>query len=207
MYSFYISVSADAYKWLECLFYGLFLTDDSWLYCRMSYLNIQLLVQWSGLMQRIHFFCSIPVGALGSPRYMFRTIFFSFLFLFGFSNSNLIRGFSTQLEDIWCTLLQHLNMHLITNHLTSTGTLHNQKLIINVNLIFSCETSSIFSDIFVTWHIIYLYFRCTADCGWITGHSYVTYGPLLNGTTVVIYEGVTDWQIICRLSFTFKTET
>ncbi|XP_043812269.1 acetyl-coenzyme A synthetase, chloroplastic/glyoxysomal-like isoform X2 [Manihot esculenta] len=30
---------------------------------------------------------------------------------------------------------------------------------------------------------------CTADCGWITGHSYVTYGPLLNGATVVIFEG------------------
>ncbi|CAN1244032.1 Acetyl-coenzyme A synthetase, chloroplastic/glyoxysomal, partial [Linum perenne] len=30
---------------------------------------------------------------------------------------------------------------------------------------------------------------CTADCGWITGHSYVTYGPLLNGASVVIYEG------------------
>ena len=33
-------------------------------------------------------------------------------------------------------------------------------------------------------------FRCTADCGWITGHSYVTYGPLLNGASVVVYEGV-----------------
>lgn len=35
-------------------------------------------------------------------------------------------------------------------------------------------------------------FRCTADCGWITGHSYVTYGPLLNGATVIVYEGVTN---------------
>lgn len=30
---------------------------------------------------------------------------------------------------------------------------------------------------------------CTADCGWITGHSYVTYGPLLNGATVLVFEG------------------
>lgn len=30
---------------------------------------------------------------------------------------------------------------------------------------------------------------CTADVGWITGHSYITYGPLLNGATQVIYEG------------------
>jgi acetyl-CoA synthetase len=32
-------------------------------------------------------------------------------------------------------------------------------------------------------------FWCTADVGWVTGHSYVTYGPLANGATVVIYEG------------------
>jgi acetyl-CoA synthetase len=32
-------------------------------------------------------------------------------------------------------------------------------------------------------------FWCTADIGWITGHSYVTYGPLSNGATIMIYEG------------------
>ena len=36
-------------------------------------------------------------------------------------------------------------------------------------------------------------FWCTADCGWVTGHSYVVYGPLANGATVVIYEGSPDW--------------
>lgn len=34
---------------------------------------------------------------------------------------------------------------------------------------------------------------CTADVGWITGHSYVIYGPLLNAATVFIYEGAPDW--------------
>jgi acetyl-CoA synthetase len=34
---------------------------------------------------------------------------------------------------------------------------------------------------------------CTADIGWITGHSYVVYGPLSNGATVLIYEGSPDW--------------
>ena len=33
-------------------------------------------------------------------------------------------------------------------------------------------------------------FWCTADIGWITGHSYILYGPLLNGATTVIFEGV-----------------
>jgi acetyl-CoA synthetase len=38
---------------------------------------------------------------------------------------------------------------------------------------------------------------CTADVGWITGHSYITYGPLLNGVTQIMYEGAPnfpDWN-------------
>ena len=46
---------------------------------------------------------------------------------------------------------------------------------------------------------------CTADIGWVTGHSYVVYGPLINGATQVIYEGTPDtphrgrwWEIVER---------
>lgn len=46
---------------------------------------------------------------------------------------------------------------------------------------------------------------CTADCGWITGHSYLVYGPLSNGATVIMYEGAPDfpekdrwWDLIER---------
>jgi len=46
-------------------------------------------------------------------------------------------------------------------------------------------------------------FWCTADIGWVTGHSYIVYGPLANGATVVVYEGSPDtpgrdrfWRII-----------
>jgi acetyl-CoA synthetase len=46
---------------------------------------------------------------------------------------------------------------------------------------------------------------CTADCGWVTGHSYIVYGPMQNGVTQVIYEGSPDtpdkdrfWQIVER---------
>jgi acetyl-CoA synthetase len=46
---------------------------------------------------------------------------------------------------------------------------------------------------------------CTADIGWVTGHSYVVYGPLANGATVVMYEGAPDfphkdrfWEIVER---------
>lgn len=34
---------------------------------------------------------------------------------------------------------------------------------------------------------------CTADVGWVTGHSYVVYGPLLNGATIMLYEGAPNW--------------
>jgi acetyl-CoA synthetase len=46
-------------------------------------------------------------------------------------------------------------------------------------------------------------FWCTADIGWITGHTYVTYAPLLNGSTTVMFEGIPNypdparfWQVI-----------
>ncbi len=50
---------------------------------------------------------------------------------------------------------------------------------------------------------------CTADVGWVTGHSYIVYGPLANGVTQVMYEGTPDtphkgrwWEIIQDLKIT-----
>ena len=40
---------------------------------------------------------------------------------------------------------------------------------------------------------------CAADLGWITGHSYILYGPLANGTTSVLFEGVPTWPSASRL--------
>ncbi len=52
-------------------------------------------------------------------------------------------------------------------------------------------------------------FWCTADVGWITGHTYITYGPLATGSTMVVYEGVPTvpdggrfWDICARLGVT-----
>ncbi|MBM3560024.1 MAG: acetate--CoA ligase [Alphaproteobacteria bacterium] len=39
---------------------------------------------------------------------------------------------------------------------------------------------------------------CTADCGWITGHSYIVYGPLANGATTLIFEGLPNWPDAAR---------
>jgi acetyl-CoA synthetase len=63
-----------------------------------------------------------------------------------------------------------------------------------------------------TWTTRYVFdlkdedvYWCTADIGWVTGHSYVVYGPLSNGATIVMYEGAPDqptrdrfWQIVER---------
>ena len=50
---------------------------------------------------------------------------------------------------------------------------------------------------------------CTADIGWVTGHTYVTYGPLANGATQVLYEGTPDaphpgrwWEIVQKYGVT-----
>ncbi len=52
-------------------------------------------------------------------------------------------------------------------------------------------------------------FWCTADIGWITGHTYVTYGPLANGATQVLYEGTPDtphpgrwWEVVQKYGVT-----
>ncbi len=52
-------------------------------------------------------------------------------------------------------------------------------------------------------------FWCTADIGWVTGHSYIVYGPLANGATQVMYEGTPDtphrgrwWEIIAKYGVT-----
>jgi acetyl-CoA synthetase len=52
-------------------------------------------------------------------------------------------------------------------------------------------------------------FWCTADVGWVTGHSYIVYGPLANGATQVMYEGTPDtphqgrfWEIVAKYGVT-----
>ncbi|HEX6937286.1 MAG TPA: acetate--CoA ligase [Actinomycetes bacterium] len=52
-------------------------------------------------------------------------------------------------------------------------------------------------------------FWCTADIGWVTGHSYIVYGPLANGATQVMYEGTPDtphkgrfWEIVAKYGVT-----
>ncbi len=67
-----------------------------------------------------------------------------------------------------------------------------------------------------TWSMQYVFdlrdddvYWCTADVGWVTGHSYIVYGPLSNGATIVMYEGAPDhpkrdrfWRIVDRYNVT-----
>jgi acetyl-CoA synthetase len=61
------------------------------------------------------------------------------------------------------------------------------------------STGGYLTQVSYTFHYVFDHksdtdvFWCGADIGWITGHSYVVYGPLSNGATEVIYEGTPDW--------------
>lgn len=56
---------------------------------------------------------------------------------------------------------------------------------------YTCKNVFDLSDNDIYW--------CTADIGWITGHSYVTYGPLLNGATIFMYEGALNYPSADRI--------
>ena len=43
-----------------------------------------------------------------------------------------------------------------------------------------------------------VFFWCTADVGWVTGHSYIVYGPLANGATTLIFEGIPTYPTVSR---------
>ena len=80
-------------------------------------------------------------------------------------------------------------------------------------------TGGYLTHVFATFKWIFdiydsdVYF-CTADIGWVTGHSYVVYGPLMHGATQVMYEGALDypspariWEIISRYGITILYTT
>jgi hypothetical protein len=106
---------------------------------------------------------------------------------------NIFRVCCILLGATWFTVQQHLSMHLITSRRTYTG--KDKFFFFLRRWLWHFHILGNYSEKLLFPHTIFglcvcLDIRCTADCGWITGHSYVTYGPLLNGATVLVFEGV-----------------
>ncbi|QZY53038.1 acetate--CoA ligase [Leucobacter tenebrionis] len=92
--------------------------------------------------------------------------------------------------------------------LYTSGTTGRPKGILHTSAGYLTQASATHSDVFDLKPETDVYW-CTADVGWITGHSYVVYGPLANGATQVMYEGTPEtpdwgrwWSIIQKYGVT-----
>ncbi|OWY21669.1 acetate--CoA ligase [Sphingobacteriales bacterium UPWRP_1] len=75
--------------------------------------------------------------------------------------------------------------------LYTSGSTGKPKGVVHTTAGYMVYTAYTFSNVFQhTENDIYW---CTADIGWITGHSYIVYGPLLNGATTLMFEGIPTW--------------
>ncbi|XP_053174065.1 acetyl-coenzyme A synthetase, cytoplasmic-like [Scomber japonicus] len=114
---------------------------------------------------------------------------------------SLIRGASDECEPEWCESEDPLFI------LYTSGSTGKPKGVLHTVSGYMLYTATTFKLVFdhqpgdVYW--------CTADIGWITGHSYITYGPLANGATSVLFEGLPTypdvgrmWEIVDKYSVT-----
>ncbi|KAM9342702.1 acetyl-coenzyme A synthetase, cytoplasmic isoform 2-T2 [Pholidichthys leucotaenia] len=104
---------------------------------------------------------------------------------------SLLRGSSDQCEPEWCDSEDPLFI------LYTSGSTGKPKGVLHTVSGYMLYTATTFRLVFdhqpddVYW--------CTADIGWITGHSYITYGPLANGTTSVLFEGLPTFPDVGRM--------
>ncbi|XP_029291579.1 acetyl-coenzyme A synthetase, cytoplasmic-like isoform X2 [Cottoperca gobio] len=103
----------------------------------------------------------------------------------------LVRGASDECEPEWCNSEDPLFI------LYTSGSTGKPKGVLHTVSGYMLYTATTFKLVFdhqpddVYW--------CTADIGWITGHSYITYGPLANGATSVLFEGLPTYPDVSRM--------
>ncbi|XP_056450486.1 acetyl-coenzyme A synthetase, cytoplasmic isoform X1 [Gadus chalcogrammus] len=103
----------------------------------------------------------------------------------------LLRGVSDECEPEWCNSEDALFV------LYTSGSTGKPKGVLHTVGGYMLYTATTFKLVFdyqpddVYW--------CTADIGWITGHSYITYGPLANGATSVLFEGLPTYPDVGRM--------
>uniref|UniRef100_A0A3Q4H1R0 Propionate--CoA ligase n=1 Tax=Neolamprologus brichardi TaxID=32507 RepID=A0A3Q4H1R0_NEOBR len=103
----------------------------------------------------------------------------------------LLRGVSDECEPEWCDSEDPLFI------LYTSGSTGKPKGVLHTVSGYMLYTATTFKLVFdhqpddVYW--------CTADIGWITGHSYITYGPLANGATSVLFEGLPTYPDVSRM--------
>ncbi|XP_038577912.1 acetyl-coenzyme A synthetase, cytoplasmic isoform X3 [Micropterus salmoides] len=103
----------------------------------------------------------------------------------------LVRGASDECEPEWCDSEDPLFI------LYTSGSTGKPKGVLHTVGGYMLYTAATFKLVFdyqpndVYW--------CTADIGWITGHSYITYGPLANGATSVLFEGLPTYPDVSRM--------
>ncbi|XP_030624551.1 acetyl-coenzyme A synthetase, cytoplasmic isoform X2 [Chanos chanos] len=104
---------------------------------------------------------------------------------------SLMRGASDECEPVWCDSEDPLFI------LYTSGSTGKPKGVLHTVSGYMLYTATTFKLVFdyqpndVYW--------CTADIGWITGHSYITYGPLANGATSVLFEGLPTYPTVSRM--------
>ncbi|XP_052396933.1 acetyl-coenzyme A synthetase, cytoplasmic isoform X1 [Carassius gibelio] len=104
---------------------------------------------------------------------------------------SLIGGASEECEPVWCDSEDPLFI------LYTSGSTGKPKGVLHTVSGYMLYTASTFKLVF-DYHSDDVYW-CTADIGWITGHSYITYGPLANGATSVLFEGLPTYPDVSRM--------
>ncbi|XP_062872120.1 acetyl-coenzyme A synthetase, cytoplasmic-like [Trichomycterus rosablanca] len=103
----------------------------------------------------------------------------------------LMEGASDECEPVWCESEDPLFI------LYTSGSTGKPKGVLHTVSGYMLYTAATFKLVF-DYHPDDIYW-CTADIGWITGHSYITYGPLANGATSVLFEGLPTYPDVSRM--------